>query len=209
MALRSFDLNIEEVLENWEVEHALREIISNALDEQFISRTSEIEIIKYREDEWHIRERGRGLQIEHFTLNENKEKANIPAGVIGKFGVGLKDALATFHRRGVNVLIRSSFGTYRLKQEHKHGFQNIVTVHVEYDDTPNQIEGTEFVLYGVTDADIARAKSLFLKFAGEDSIEVNSYGRFCGVSITTPAFTFQACLPVRSPISFSLTTSPT
>lgn len=31
MTIRIFDLNIEEVLENWEVEHALREIIANAL----------------------------------------------------------------------------------------------------------------------------------------------------------------------------------
>jgi uncharacterized protein (UPF0212 family) len=40
IGLRSFDLNIEEVLENWEVEHALREIIANALDEQVISNTA-------------------------------------------------------------------------------------------------------------------------------------------------------------------------
>jgi hypothetical protein len=176
MAVRAFDLNIEEVLENWEVEHALREIISNALDEEVISRTSEIEIFKDQQANWRIRDRGRGLQIEHFTLNENKEKANAPAGVIGKFGVGLKDALATFHRRGIGVLIRSSFGTYSLKQEHKHGFSNIVTLHVEYDDVPNEIEGTEFVLHGVTDADITKAKSLFLKFADEEILEANSYG---------------------------------
>ena len=43
---RAFDLNIEEVLENWEVEHAQREVIANALDEQVISKTAEIEIFK-------------------------------------------------------------------------------------------------------------------------------------------------------------------
>jgi hypothetical protein len=31
---REFDLNIERVLENWTVAHALREVIANALDEQ-------------------------------------------------------------------------------------------------------------------------------------------------------------------------------
>jgi hypothetical protein len=51
MSLRSFDLNIEEVLENWEVEHAIREVIANALDEQVISRTAEIEISK---DDWRL-----------------------------------------------------------------------------------------------------------------------------------------------------------
>jgi hypothetical protein len=100
-----------------------------------------------------------------------------PSGVIGKFGVGLKDALATFHRRGVNVLIRSRFGTFRLKQEHKYGFDKIVTLHVEYDDSRNDIQGTEFVLTSVTDADMTKAKLLFLKFADEEILETNTYGQ--------------------------------
>lgn len=177
MAIRAFDLNIEEVLENWEVEHALREVIANALDEQVISRTGEIEITKDKQSDWHIRDFGRGLKIEHFTLNENQEKLNALSEVIGKFGVGLKDALATFHRRGISVLIRSSFGTFRLKQEHKHGFNDIVTLHVEYNDSRNNMRGTEFVLHGVTNMDMAKAKSLFLKFAGEEILETNTYGQ--------------------------------
>jgi DNA gyrase/topoisomerase IV subunit B len=72
MVTRAFDLNIEEVLENWEVEHALREIIANALDEQLISKTREIEITNDNAGDWHVRDYGRGLQIEHFTLNETK-----------------------------------------------------------------------------------------------------------------------------------------
>lgn len=176
MPTRSFDLNIEEVLENWEVEHAIREIISNALDEQLISQTAEISISKDDQGDWHIRDYGRGLRIEHFTLNENKEKLDAPTGVIGKFGVGLKDALATFSRRGIQIVICSPFGTYRLKQEHKHGFDDIVTLHVEYDDSPIDIQGTEFVMR-VSDADMAKAKSLFLKFSGEEAMETNDYGQ--------------------------------
>ena len=177
MSTRSFDLNIEEVLENWEVEHAIREIISNALDEQLISSTAEIEIFRDGAGDWHIRDFGRGLQIEHFTLNENPEKLTAPTGVIGKFGVGLKDALPTFHRRGIYVLIRSSSGSYWLKQEHKHGFADIVTLHVEYDDAPTNIQGTEVILRGATDLDMANAKALFLKFAGEQPLETNTYGQ--------------------------------
>jgi hypothetical protein len=177
MTIRAFDLNIEEVLENWEVEHALREIIANALDEQVLSKTAEIEIYKNGQGDWHIRDYGRGLRIEHFTLNENQEKLRALTGVIGKFGVGLKDALATFHRRGVGVLIRSPYGTFRLRQEHKHGFSDIVTLHVEYDDSRNSMLGTEFILHGVTDSDMAKAKSLFLKFAGEEILETNTYGQ--------------------------------
>jgi hypothetical protein len=176
MAEKLFDLNIEEVLENWEVEHALREVIANALDEQVLTNSSEIKIFKKRGC-WHIGDFGRGLQIEHFTLNENPEKLNALSGVIGKFGVGLKDALATFHRRNVDVYIRSSYGTYRLRKVEKYNFGDIVTLHVEYDDSPTGVRGTEFVFRGVTDTDIAKAKSLFLKFAGEEVMETNAYGQ--------------------------------
>ncbi len=160
MPVRTFDLNIEEVLENWEIEHGLREIIANALDEQLLSKTPEIRIHKDDRGDWHIRDFGRGLRIEHFTLNENQEKLSALCGVIGKFGVGLKDALATFHRRGIKLLIASHFGSYRLRQDHKHGFEDIVTLHIEYDDSPNKIQGTEYVLRGISDADMAKAKSL-------------------------------------------------
>jgi hypothetical protein len=36
-AMDEFDLNIERVLENWTVAHALREVIANALDEQALT----------------------------------------------------------------------------------------------------------------------------------------------------------------------------
>src|SRR5690348_2951428 len=105
MDIRKFDLNIEEVLEDWEIYHALREIIANALDEQVLTKTNEIEV-KKENDGYIIRDFGRGLRYEHFTQNENKEKLSHPELVIGKFGVGLKDALATFNRHHVYVMIK-------------------------------------------------------------------------------------------------------
>ena len=85
--MKKFDLNIEEVLEDWEVYHALREIISNALDEQILSKTKDMEITKDG-DRIKIRDFGRGLKYEHLTQKENQEKLNNPELVIGKFGVG-------------------------------------------------------------------------------------------------------------------------
>ncbi len=122
-----FDLNIEQVLENWEVQHAVREVIANALDEQILSRTNDIQIYKDQEENWRVRDFGRGLRIEHFTLNENKEKLSFPSGIIGKFGVGLKDALAVFHRHGVAVTIHSTHGTFRVRDSRKHDFEDIVS----------------------------------------------------------------------------------
>ena len=68
--MREFDLNIERVLENWTVAHALREVIANALDEQALTGTSEPEIFQDGEGRWHIRDWGRGLRYEHLTQNE-------------------------------------------------------------------------------------------------------------------------------------------
>jgi hypothetical protein len=53
MAMREFDLNIERVLENWTVAHALREVIANALDEQALTGTREPEIFQDGEGRWH------------------------------------------------------------------------------------------------------------------------------------------------------------
>jgi hypothetical protein len=171
-----FDLNIEQVLENWEVQHAVREVIANALDEQILSRTNDIQIYKDRAENWRVRDFGRGLRIEHFTLNENKEKLSFPSGVIGKFGVGLKDALAVFHRHGVAVTIRSTHGTFRVRDSRKHDFEDIVTLHVEYNNQPLEIQGTEFILRDVSDADMAQARSLFKAFSDEEVLEVTAYG---------------------------------
>ena len=174
---RLFDLNIEEVLESWEVHHALREVISNALDEQVLSHTAEIEISKDAQGNWAIRDFGRGLRIEHFTLNENKEKLEAESGVIGKFGVGLKDALATFHRRGIGVEIRSRFGTFELAETPKHGFADITTLHVSYEPGERDMAGTEFVFTGVTDDQMDAAKRLFLRFNDERVLETTRYGQ--------------------------------
>ena len=173
--MKPFDLNMEEVLENWEVFHAIREIIANALDEQLMTDTQKIEI--YQTDiGWGVRDFGRGIQIEHFTQNENPEKYEGPEGIIGKFGVGLKDALATFHRNGINPVIKSRFGTYTLETQSKEGFDDINTLHVMYDDSELEIQGTDFFLEGVTSDQIIQAKDLFLKFKDATEIEHTKYG---------------------------------
>ena len=95
--MKKFDLNIEEILENWETHHAVREIIANAIDEQLLTKTKEVDIFK-NNGSWIIRDFGRGIKHTHLTQNENQEKLTNPS-VIGKFGIGLKDALATFDRK--------------------------------------------------------------------------------------------------------------
>lgn len=51
MSVKKFDLNIEKILEDWEVHHAIREVIANAIDEQLLTKTKDIEIFKDSKDE--------------------------------------------------------------------------------------------------------------------------------------------------------------
>lgn len=174
--MKKFDLNIEKILENWETSHAVRELIANALDEQVLTKTKEVEITK-NGNSWLIRDFGRGVQYTHLTQNENQEKLN-SAHVIGKFGIGLKDALATFDRKNITVIARSKHSQITIAKSEKEGFKDIVTLHAIIQDPidPNFI-GTEFELIGATDKDIEDAKNLFLKFSGERIIETNKQGQ--------------------------------
>lgn len=174
--MKKFDLNIEKILDNWETYHAIREVIANALDEKLITKTGNINIFNTEYNIWRIRDYGRGLKYEHLTQNENQEKLNNP-NTIGKFGIGLKDALATFERKGVEVKILSKFGDITLGKSYKHDFEDLLTLHayIEEPSNPNFI-GTEFILKNVDDIDIKKAKDLFLDFSQEYIIESTIYG---------------------------------
>jgi len=173
--MKQFDLNIEKILENWETYHAVREIIANALDEQLLTSTKDVEISK-QGNSWHIRDFGRGLKYTNLTQNENQEKLSNPQ-VIGKFGIGLKDALATFDRKEIKVLIKSKFGDITLNKTAKEGFADIITLHANISEpTDPNLTGTEFIIDGVTDDDISKAKNLFLKFTGEQVLETTKAG---------------------------------
>jgi hypothetical protein len=175
--IRQFDLNIERVLEHWTVAHALREIIANALDEQALTGTVDPTIFKDAQGAWHIKDAGRGLRYDHLTQNENQEKLNNPGLVIGKFGVGLKDAFATFDRHQIQISIFSAHGDITISKTTKHGFTDIVTLHalIRPPSYPTLI-GTEVILMGVKDDDLAKAKDFFLKYSGDEVLERTRYG---------------------------------
>ena len=174
--MKKFDLNIERVLEDWGVHHAIREVIANALDEQALTGTAEVEI--RGGGTVTIRDYGRGLQHKHLTQNENEEKLTTDAPVIGKFGVGLKDALATFERHGVGVLIKSRYGDITIDKSYKHGFEDIATLHAVIEDASEpHMQGTEISLTGCPEGALEEARGLFLRFSGEAVIEKTRYGQ--------------------------------
>lgn len=174
--MKKFDLNIEKILENWEICHGLREIIANALDEMILSNTKGISIFNDLDSNWHIRDYGRGLNIEHFTQNESIEKKG-KDGIIGNFGVGLKDALATLYRNGVQINIKSKFGNFSIGYSQKAEFEYISTLHVYFDQVYDEsFIGTEYILSNVHEYDMKKAKSMFTYFNNETVLDKTSFG---------------------------------
>jgi hypothetical protein len=173
---QAFDLNIEQVLEHWPVAYAVREFIANALDEQILSSTDEPAITKSGQGEWHIRDYGRGVRYEHLTQKENLEKLRHP-GVIGQFGIGLKDALAVCDRRGATVRLRSRHGDITTAALAKAGFPDVITLHglIATPSEPTMV-GTDVELTGVSDEDMAVAKGFFLRFSDPVTLEETRYG---------------------------------
>jgi hypothetical protein len=174
---RKFDLNVEKILEGRELSHAIREVIANALDEQALTGTKEAEITKDRDGAWYVRDFGRGIKYEHLTQNENKEKLRAANKVIGKFGVGLKDALATLYLRGVAVRILSKYGDITLELTTKHGFSDVSTLHAVSPASDTNFVGTDFAFQEVPDGDFAAAKDFFLKFSREEILNNTRYGQ--------------------------------
>lgn len=174
--LRLFDLNIEKILEAWSTAHAIRELIANALDEQVLTATKDV-VIEKSNDTWIIRDFGRGLRYEHFTQNESAEKLKNLGKVIGKFGVGLKDSLATLNRNKVIVELESKHGVITLEQKSKHGFDDVITLHAAVATPRNaNFEGTAVRLSGVRDSEMEQAKGFFLRFSGEEILEETTVG---------------------------------
>ncbi len=177
-ASRDFDLNIERVLDGWSVSHAVREIIANALDERALTGTAPVEIARLQSGAWHIRDFGRGLRHVHLTQNESAEKHKREREVIGRFGVGLKDALAVLDRREVGVTLRSRHGEITLSHRPKAGFSDVTTLHARVSPPRDStMVGTEVILVGVEEREIQAARQLFLEFSGEETLESTKIGQ--------------------------------
>lgn len=169
-----FDLNIEKVLEHWTVSFAIREFISNAIDEQRLTNTKSIDV--YKDDGiWVIRDYGRGIQSKHFSQNENEEKLKSKK-LIGKFGVGLKDALAVLSRHNKKVEIISKYSNVHTEMKAKDNFE-LETLHAVFGEIiDSNFIGTEIKIYDISDSDMEEAKSFFLYFQSESPLEITRYG---------------------------------
>lgn len=135
-------LNIgENYLNDWDVYCAIREIIDNALDEQ---NDEKILIIDKSEDEYIIRDFRNGFKIQNFIMGGNKTTKD---GVIGKFGVGLKDALGVLNNNGIEVKAKTAKYLFEFHMKKKSELINVEILHVYvYKNNANNFKGTEFNL---------------------------------------------------------------
>src|SRR5208283_1206948 len=125
-----------------------------------------------------IRDFGRGIHYENLTQNENPEKLKNAGKVIGKFGVGLKDALATLNRRSILVHIRSAHCDISLVEAAKYGFEDVITLQAAVSPASSpKMDGSDVELQGVSAADIKAAKDFFLRFSGERVLETTPHGQ--------------------------------
>jgi hypothetical protein len=187
---RLFDLNIDKFLEHWGPAEAVREIIANAIDEQALTSAAPVEILRDRPGIWRVRDFGRGLQPDHLKQNENPEKKQAAANkqLLGRFGVGLKDALATLERRGIVVSIRSRHGDISLVRHDKHGFAGIPTLHAAIAPPSDaSFVGTEVALQGIDDGAVETARRYFLRFANEGVLDTTRVGQVLGRKRGEPA----------------------
>lgn len=133
--------------------------------------------------------------------------------MIGKFGVGLKDALATLNRRDVEVQIRSRHCDVALSQMSKYGFSDVITLHAAISPpTDTSFVGTEIHLRGVTQEEMAAAKDFFLRFSQQTILEETPYGHIIRRDPRRPARIYVTGLLVAQEDNFAFSyniTSPT
>jgi hypothetical protein len=176
LVMKNFDLNIDKILEDWDLSDAIRELIANAIDESILTNTQPAEVYKDDSGCWHVRDFGRGLRYQDLIQSENPEKIENPS-VIGKFGIGLKDALATFDRNGIKVQVKSRHGDIILSRVSKHSFEDVVTLHATVlPPSFPDLSGTDCCLPAIDDSHVFAAKQMFLRFTGSIAVEETTFG---------------------------------
>ncbi|MBO7084758.1 ATP-binding protein [bacterium] len=144
----------------------MRELIANAIDEHSITGINEPIKVDYNEQTktLTIEDFGRGIKNIHFIQNESNEKKNA-LNTIGKFGIGLKDAIAVLVRHHVNVTFSSNFGIYTPIITRKEGIkEDISTIHMQCDNNMSEQKGTIITISPLSIEEVNDAKSKFAIF---------------------------------------------
>jgi hypothetical protein len=170
--IENIDLNIGQAyLSEWTIDMAIRELIANAIDE---AEHGIIDIGKISEGVWKITNKGSEIKPANFLIKEgekNKEK-----GKIGKFGIGLKDAIGVLMSRGILVKIFTSEYQYIAEYRKKSKIIDDKCLFINIYNNTRELLGTEVILENCKDHYIEDAKSHFLIYRDKKMIEKTKYG---------------------------------
>lgn len=167
------DLNIGQAyLSEWTIGMAIRELIANAIDE---TDDEDIEINKLQDGEWEIVNKGKEIKPDNFVMNEGEK--SIKQGKIGKFGIGLKDAIAVLTINGINVTIDTSEYKYLVEYQKKNNLIKSKTLFIKIYDNNGVEKETRVMLNKCKDIFIREAKSYFINYREKYTIiEHTEYG---------------------------------
>lgn len=176
-----FDLNIKRILTTWQVPHACRELVANALDEHVLCGLDpKTVVISLHNDRLMIKDQGRGITKFHFVQNESTEKVENfkDSQIIGHFGIGMKDAVAVLARKERTLEIKCRHGRYTFEYKNKYGHDDITTLHVIiHRDVPSDFVGTEITVHSITEEELNKTKDLFLMFSKKRVLFQCEYGQ--------------------------------
>lgn len=160
MVPRYLDLNTRNVLEHWTVTKAVIELVANAIDEANETKTR-LPVLEWEAGRLHLRDAGRGLKTEHFQQQVNPAKLANPLA-IGKFGVGLKDALSVLFNNGRTICIESRFlYIEKMLLRSKHDFENEAIHIVVNEPRDKEMLGTSITIEGITKREYRKVRSYF------------------------------------------------
>ena len=173
MQVGEVDLNIgQSYLSEWTEGMAIRELIANAIDE---TSDGKIDIKKVDENKWSIINKGKEIQPDNFVIKEGGKSNS--KGKIGKFGIGLKDAIAVLSIRGVNIRIITSDYEYKPIFKRKSRLINEYSLFIRMYKNKRLWKGTEIILENCLDSYIENAKSYFLNYIGNYKVvDKTEYG---------------------------------
>ena len=160
------DLNIKQILSDWKISDAIRELIANAIDEHLITNQTDPIKVDYNEQTKTlvIQDNGRGIKNIHFIQNESNEKKGA-FNTIGKFGIGLKDAIAVLVSHDIKVTFISDYGIYTPVMTRKEGIkEDISTIHMQRENNLHEQKGTIITITPVSIEEVNDAKSKFAMF---------------------------------------------
>jgi len=163
--LETMNLNMKTVLTHLSPADALKEIISNAIDEHTSKNiTKDIKIYK-KGKKYIIEDYGEGITKHAFIYNINKTDDNL----IGMYGYGLKDALGILNTNDIKVEIITKKHIFTPVMRDIPSEDGIIsTLHLDIiPNTTKTLEkdvGTQFIFTNLSDEEICKAKSKFIVF---------------------------------------------